>query len=143
MHKMLVLAAAMSLGGCASIVRGTDEPVAFQSYLEGAEVRLSSGLGCPATPCAVLVPRKDAFVATFAKEGFHQEQIHVGTKVGGGGGAALAGNALFGGIIGVVVDASNGAQLDHDPNPVITHLKPLGEVSRPIERRQRNRVPSS
>jgi hypothetical protein len=89
------------------------------------------------------VPRKDAFVATFSKEGYRQEQIHVGTRVSGGGGVALAGNAIFGGIIGVVVDASNGAQLDHDPNPVITHLTPLESVSPPVEQRQRRRVPSS
>jgi hypothetical protein len=143
MQKMFVLTAAVSLGGCASIVRGTGEQVAFQSYPEGAEVRLSSGLGCPATPCALEVPRKDAFVATFTKEGYHPEQIHVGTRVSGGGGAALAGNAIFGGIIGVVVDASNGAQLDHNPNPVITHLNPFESVSPPIERPQRRRVPSS
>src|SRR5215210_5654674 len=97
MRKMIVLAAAISLGGCASIVRGTGEQVAFQSNPEGAEVRLSTGLGCPATPCAFEVPRKDAFVATFAKASYRPEQIHVGTTVGGGGGAALAGNVLAGG----------------------------------------------
>ena len=46
---------------------------------------------------------------------------------------------LAGGVIGVVVDASNGAQLDHDPNPVIAHLKPLGSVSPMIENRQRRK----
>ena len=109
MHIAVVVGLALSLGACASIVRGTDEQVSFQSEPPGAEVRLSTGLGCPETPCQFVVPRKDSFTATFSRPGYHPEQIHVGTRVSGGGGAALAGNVLAGGIIGVVVDASNGS----------------------------------
>src|SRR5207253_7057460 len=124
MRVLIIGCVAASLGACASIVRGTGEQVAFQSEPPGAEVRTSTGLGCPETPCAFEVPRKDSFTATFSKPGYQPEQVHVGTKVSGGGGAALAGNVLAGGIIGVVVDASNGAQLDHEPNPVIAQLRP-------------------
>ncbi|MDP2581055.1 hypothetical protein Q8W37_14030 [Shimia thalassica] len=37
----------------------------------------------------------------------------------GSGGAALAGNILVGGIVGIGVDAATGSTLDHVPNPVI------------------------
>jgi hypothetical protein len=143
MRLVAVMCAAVSLGACASIARGTGEQVAFQSEPPGAEVRTSTGLGCPATP-GVEVPRKDQFIATFTKAGYHPEQIMVGTKVSGGGAAGLAGNALFGGVIGIVVDASTGAGMDHDPNPVIARLEPLGAVSPLIEnRRPRRRAPVS
>ena len=141
MRIFLVAGIAASLGACASITRGTGEQVAFESDPPGAEVRLSTGLGCPQTPCSFEVPRKDSFIATFTKAGYRPEQVMVGTKVSGGGAAGIAGNVIAGGIIGVVVDASNGAQLDHEPNPVIAHLRPLRSVSPVIENRPRRKRP--
>jgi hypothetical protein len=144
MRIVAALCVAASLGACASVTRGTTEQVAFQSAPAGAAVQTSTGLGCPATPCAFAVPRSDAFVATFTKAGYHPEQVMVRTKMSGGGAAGMAGNVLVGGVIGVVVDASTGAGLDHDPNPVVAHLKPLGSVSPLIERRRpRRAVPVS
>lgn len=144
MRIAFVLCLAGSLGACASITRGTGEQVAFQSEPPGAEVRTSTGLGCPETPCSFEVPRKDQFIATFTKPGYHPEQIAVSTRVSGGGALGLAGNAVVGGLVGVVVDASTGASMDHHPNPVIAHLKPLRPVSPLIEnRRPRKRVPVS
>ena len=55
----------------------------------------------------------------------------------------MAGNILFGGIIGVVVDGSSGSAMDHSPNPVVANLKPLKSVSPLIERRRRKAVPTS
>jgi hypothetical protein len=80
--------------------------------------------------------RSDAFVATFTKARHPPEQVMVRTKMSGGGAAGMAGNVL----IGVVVDASTGAGLDHDPNPVIARLKPLESVSPLIERRRPRRA---
>ena len=126
MRVWVIAALSLSVGGCASIVRGTDEPVAFQSDPPGASVATSTGLGCPATPCVIAVPRKDAFVATFAKPGYAPGAVAVATKLSTGGAAGFAGNVLVGGVIGVGVDAYNGASLDHEPNPVVAELKPLG-----------------
>jgi len=134
--------AAAALGGCATIVRGTDEPVQFISEPAGAAVNTSIGLGCPATPCTVPVPRKDQFMASFELPGYGRENIMVGTRMSGGGTAGVVGNVLFGGIIGVVVDTSSGAGMDHVPNPVIAQLQPLVPASPLIERRPaRRRIP--
>jgi hypothetical protein len=66
--RFLILAiAALPLRACATVIRGTTEQVAFQSDPAGAEVTTSTGLSCPATPCFIEVPRKDAFIATFSK----------------------------------------------------------------------------
>ena len=48
---------------------------------------------------------------------------HVTNKVAGGGGAAMAGNVLVGGIIGAVVDGNNGSMLDLVPNPLVVKLE--------------------
>ncbi|KAA2235674.1 translation initiation factor 2 [Salinarimonas soli] len=133
----------MPLAACATITRGSDEPVQFVSEPAGATVQTNIGLGCPATPCVIQVPRKDQFVATFDLPGHRSEQVMVATRMSGGGTAGLAGNAIFGGIIGVVVDANTGASMDHVPNPVVARLQPIRPVSPLIERRTRRRAPTS
>ncbi len=122
MKVLIVSVCALGLGGCASVVRGTDEQIAFQSEPAGAHLQLSNGLSCSTTPCDLKVARKDEFTATFTKDGYQQQDIRVTTHVSGGGVAAGAGNVLAGGLIGVGVDAYNGANLDHQPNPVLAHM---------------------
>jgi hypothetical protein len=131
---LIVAAAALSLGACATITRGTEEEVAFSSEPSGASVTTTVGMGCPSTPCTLKIPRKDQFQATFALPGYQSESVYVSTRMSGGGTAGLAGNAVFGGIIGVVVDGSNGATMDHSPNPVFANLKPTKAVG-PVRRR--------
>ena len=46
------------------------------------------------------------------------QQIRVTNRVSSGGGAAMAGNVVFGGIIGAAVDSGSGAMLELVPNPV-------------------------
>lgn len=133
----MIAGLALSLGACASIVRGTDEDVAFQSTPPGATVTTSTGLSCAATPCLIKIPRKDEFVASFAKPGYAPRDVQVTTKVSGGGAAGFVGNALIGGAIGAGVDAYNGSALDHDPNPVVTELRPAGSGGSSRMRRPR------
>jgi hypothetical protein len=47
----------------------------------------------------------------------------------------MAGNVLiFGGLVGVAVDATSGAMLEHVPNPVNAVLEPIGRSGRPVRR---------
>jgi hypothetical protein len=59
------------------------------------------------------------------KEGFEPVEVQIGSKIHGAGGTALAGNIIFGGLIGVAVDAGTGAAYDLVPNPVNVKLVPL------------------
>ncbi|MDO5646688.1 hypothetical protein [Paracoccus sp. (in: a-proteobacteria)] len=52
------------------------------------------------------------------KDRCDHRQVRVTNRVSGGGGAAMAGNLVLGGIIGAGVDAANGATLELIPNPV-------------------------
>lgn len=143
MKAFIVAAVALSLGACATITRGTEEDVQFYSEPTGAEVKTSLGMSCPSTPCTLKIPRKDQFQATFELPGHHPESVYVSTRMSGGGAAGMAGNVVVGGIIGVVVDGSSGATMDHSPNPVIANLKPLRPVSPLIERRRKRTAPIS
>ncbi|MEM0908595.1 MAG: translation initiation factor 2 [Pseudomonadota bacterium] len=131
LHRLTVVAAAgVLLTACASVTRGMNDDVAFQSTPDGASVLLSTGQSC-VTPCSLKVARKTAFKATFDKEGFKPASVNVKTRLSpGGAGAGVVGNALVGGLVGVAVDASTGAMLDHFPNPVVVNLE-TGETNEP------------
>ena len=129
MRNIVIIGLMLGLGGCATIVRGSDETVQMNSEPAGAQVRTDVGLSCPATPCEIKVPRKSEFTATFVKEGFKDQRQFVAAKFSGGGAAGLAGNVLVGGVVGVGVDAATGATMDHSPNPVFVKMEPIAPVT--------------
>ena len=124
-----VVLGALALGGCASVTRGWQDQMQFNSDPPGAEMRTSLGLIC-LTPCTLQVGRKDEFTATFSKAGFESQQVVVTTRLAPGGAAGFAGNVLVGGVIGMGVDVASGATLDHCPSPVTVTLKPLARGRR-------------
>lgn len=119
-----VLAGLLTLPACATIVRGSNTDWNVQTNPSGARVVTTHGYSCNATPCALKMPRKSSFQATITKPGYKTVTATVGNRVSGGGGAGLAGNILFGGIIGAGVDAGTGAALDLRPDPLIITLEP-------------------
>lgn len=130
--KIIPIVSLLMLSGCATITRGTEELVGFESSPSGATVRTSIGLGCPSTPCSINVSRKTPFSATFSKAGFEEKTVDITTEMSGGGTAGLAGNILFGGVIGVGTDAVTGATLDHTPNPARVVLDPIPAPPPPV-----------
>ena len=136
----VVAVAAMGLGACGSITRGTTERMAFTTEPPGAYMTSTKGYACPATPCSMDVDRSDEFDVTFVKPGFRPETIPVRTKVVGTGAAGMAGNILVGGVIGVGVDAATGAAFDHFPNPVAATLVPDALPSAQRARHRRGRT---
>lgn len=107
--------------GCATITRGTNEAFVIETTPPGAEATLSIGLTCT-TPCSLRVPRRGDFVVTLEREGYETVQSTIVSSIDGGGGTAMAGNVILGGIIGAGVDASTGAMNSHKPNPLVVEL---------------------
>lgn len=117
-------AAAIALGGCATITRGTTDQIQIHSSPDGARATTSLGQSCQ-TPCTLTVSRKDEFTVHFDKDGFSPQDVDVKTQVAGTGAAGFAGNIVFGGLIGMGADAATGATLEHVPNPVNADLAPV------------------
>lgn len=81
------------------------------------------------------MPRRSEFVATIELEGYHTHEATVTYGASTGGGTAMAGNVLLGGIIGAGIDAGTGAMNDLRPNPLQVTLRPLPEASAVVSER--------
>ena len=111
------------LTGCASITRGTSEVFVIQTTPVGASVALSNGLSCT-SPCSLKVKRRGDFVVTISKDGYETVTSSISSSIDTGGGAAMAGNVILGGVIGAGIDAGTGAMHSHKPNPLVVILNP-------------------
>ncbi|MDO5621999.1 MAG: translation initiation factor 2 [Paracoccus sp. (in: a-proteobacteria)] len=118
LRYMILSAAMMSMAGCATITRGSNDVLVVNSTPPGAQVQLSNGETCTSTPCTFKLPRKSELNVLVSKDRCQPQQVRVTNRVAGSGSAAMAGNVLVGGIIGAGVDAGTGAMLDLVPNPV-------------------------
>ena len=119
---LLLLAAGLS--ACATITRGSSDVLIVNSDPSGAKVTTSTGLS-GTTPATFKANRRGGFVVKIEKQGFETVEIQISSKIHGAGGTALAGNIIFGGLIGAAVDAGTGAAFDLVPNPVMAKLVPV------------------
>jgi hypothetical protein len=117
---------ALNISACATVTRGTKQAYVIESTPAGADVELSTGQKCK-TPCALKLKRKHGFTVHMNKAGYEPIEAKVESGVSGGGGVAMAGNLILGGLIGGVVDGTNGSMNDLKPNPLSVILTPLAQ----------------
>ena len=122
-----IAAACLLLPACATVTRGTSQKFNIESTPSEAQVTLSTGENC-VTPCHLKLKRKPGFTATVKKEGFETQEVKVKSKLGGGGAVAGAGNILLGGVVGGLVDGSNGSLNNLTPNPLQVTLVPVSST---------------
>lgn len=122
-----MLVASVGLSGCATVMNGVNQPVEFSSDPDGATIEVATGQSCT-TPCAFEMRRGNDSMVTFTREGYQDVTVYIQSRTGGG----VAGNAILGGIIGGVVDASNGAANHLYPDPVYVRLVPVGETGEAV-----------
>ena len=129
--KLLFVAAMLCLGGCATVIKGSSQDILIDSDPQGASCELTrSGviLGqVNPTPAKFKVSRdKDALSVACNKAGYGTGRTTVESKFNG----ATFGNILLGGVIGVVVDASSGANYTY-PEQIMVVLPPEGDAAMP------------
>lgn len=117
---LLLGAAFFGLSGCATIINGTSQDVAVRSDPAGAKVKTTNGTEC-ITPCELNLKRRHDLRVDLQREGYKPTYVLVQSRTGG----AVAGNILMGGIVGGIVDSSNGATNTLYPEPVSVKLAPL------------------
>ncbi len=135
MNRMLALVAAVFLGGCATIIEGTSQPVTVATPgADGANCTLSSpdGTYYLITPGTVTVEKSKHDISVLCKkEGYSDGAATLASNFEGW----TLGNIIFGGIIGVGVDAISGALNDYQGSITIPMQRkvaaavPLGEIA--------------
>lgn len=105
----------MLLSGCATIVRGSDQRVVIDSTPSKATVivtgyksnvdRNIKYFSVYETPCSIMLPRKYSYNMAFQKYGYEVDNVNCPSIVDG----AIAGNIVFGGILGAGIDLLSGS----------------------------------
>ena len=115
---------------CASIVHQTTQQVPVKSDPPGAALTVACGdvNNDPklTTPTTITLHRKpDVCTLKLSKEGYKEKEVAFTKSMS----PWYLGNILGGGIIGLIVDAANGAMFDRKPNGVDVKLEPAETVS--------------
>ena len=114
---LIIPALALLFGGCASIVEGQNQPVSVRAIHEGknvsgaeCEIMNDEGTWYITTPGSAVINRSAREITIICrKEGYADGIMIAKSSVKG----MAFGNLLFGGIIGVGVDAVSGAAFDY------------------------------
>ena len=117
---------ALGLSGCATAMRGTSESIAVTTQpVEGAYCMLANGRGTwrvNATPANVRVSRsRKALRIVCTKPGYQDARLRVPSEFE----VWTLGNLLIGGLVGLTVDASDGA-MNNYPNVIFVPMQPVG-----------------
>lgn len=118
MKKLYPLIAALLLASCATIIHGTRQDVSFSSTPSGAKV-LINGMDKGSTPVIVNLERKNTYVVKIHLDGYTPYETNIIKKVDGW----IAGNIIFGGLIGLVVDAASGGMYKLSPEQIASELR--------------------
>ena len=120
----LFILSALFLGafatGCATIMHGAVQEIPVSSSPTGATVVVDDGLRFK-TPTTLILSRKDPHKLAILMEGHETNIVDLKPSVSG----AMAGNILFGGLVGLTVDAGSGAAYTLTPEVVHVELVPL------------------
>ncbi len=121
----VLLLAGLAFTGCATIVSGRHQEVQVISSQSGAKASTEGQFIM--TPGAFTLRRDTNHVILIEKEGYISETATVTSGLG----PAVAGNIIFGGLIGWGIDAASGSQYKLYPETVNVALRPIGSVSQP------------
>ena len=120
MTRYEVIAVALVLGllaGCATIMHGKTQSVGISSIPEGATVTVGNQ-PVGTTPVFAELTRKDKHVVRISLEGYTTATLTLNRKTSGW----VWGNIVFGGLIGLAVDAITGGLYKLEPEHLSTTL---------------------
>ncbi len=118
-------AVAVLAAGCASIIHGTTQNVGISSTPGSAKV-LVDGRAAGQTPLVTKLSRKEGHAVRVDLEGYLPFETTLQRKVDGW----VWGNIVFGGLVGLAVDAISGGMYKLTPEQIRAELKKEGAAVR-------------
>lgn len=116
---------AVLIYSCGTIMNGTSQDVGFSSNPSDAKVTID-GIPSGNTPVTVSLSRKNNHAVMIELEGFYPYSNTLTGSVSGW----VWGNILFGGLIGLAIDAISGGLYVLTPEQIAAELKKSDEVGR-------------
>ena len=111
----------MVQSNCCTIIHGDTQDISVNSIPSGSKV-IVRGVHMATTPAVIELKRKESnIILRFEKEGYEPVEIALKRETD----AWIAGNIIFGGVIGLIVDFSNGAAYKLSPENVQVELREL------------------
>lgn len=115
------------LSGCASIIHGTYQKIEITSQPKGATI-IVDGKKYGTTPQLLKLKRmgrfkeepkeKQSYAVTLEMEGFHPFELTIRRQVDGW----FIGNVFIGGLLGIIIDATNGSMYKLTPGQINANL---------------------
>jgi len=126
LNWFIVIGLALILIGCASIITGTKQNVQISSSPASAKVKIERTGAAQSkvmewegsTPATIKLKRKFEYLVSISMEGYKTSEVMLEHGTNGW----VWGNILIGGIIGLIVDFSNGAAKKLKPEEVNVSL---------------------
>lgn len=120
LYRMSLMAIPLLLGACATIIEGGDQNVSVTTYPPRAQCELIRGGDVVAfinpTPGTVSLKKgADDIVVHCTKDGYFDSMVTMESSLQD----MTFGNIVFGGIVGVAVDAASGAMHEYDASVTV------------------------
>jgi len=115
---LAVLLSLLLLAACATIMHGTTQQIAVSSAPTGAHV-VVNGMERGITPVIADLKRKDNHIVSVTMDGYQPFEMALTRSVSGW----VWGNIVFGGLIGLAVDAITGGLYKLAPEQVTAQLQ--------------------
>ncbi len=112
-----VLVTGLMLTGCASIMNGTTQNIGFSSSPTGATI-IVDNMKYGKTPAVIRLTRKDNHIVKITLKGYQPYEVTLTRDISGW----ALGNILFGGIVGLAIDAISGGLYKLTPAQVHANL---------------------
>lgn len=115
-----------ALSGCGAIMHGGRQTIDVQSAPAGIKIVTNPISMDYTTPSSLNLERKNSYLLTFSSPGYASSTVAVNNNIGIG---TVVMDVLFGGIVGVVIDAVTGSWYGLSPESVMVSLtKAVGAV---------------
>ncbi|UZJ39733.1 MULTISPECIES: PEGA domain-containing protein [Prosthecochloris] len=120
----ILLPLSFAFSGCGTIMDGTKQEIGFSSSPSNAVVTID-GKMIGRTPLTQSLKRKNTHKVVMALDGYYPYEMTLTKKTNGW----VWGNIVFGGLIGLAVDAATGSLYKLTPEQVNADLKSNGTAS--------------
>lgn len=120
----ILLPLCVTFTGCGTIMDGTKQEIGFSSSPSNAVVTID-GKMIGTTPLTESLKRKNTHKVVMTLDGYHPYEMTLTKKTNGW----VWGNIIFGGLIGLAVDAATGGLYKLTPEQVNADLKSNGTAS--------------